>query len=148
MPFIVRWPGKVKAGTTQDMPVIFYDLMPTFAEIAGVKNFPEAYRNPEKEIDYFDGISFLPSLLGKKQKKQHDFLYWEFDETDQMGVRQGPWKLIVKRGVPHLYNLDNDIHEDNDIAEQNPEKVSELVNIALREHTPSKHFRVTLPKSR
>lgn len=148
VPFIVRWPGKVKAGTTQDMPVVFYDLMPTFAEIAGVKNFPEAYRNPEKEIDYFDGISFLPAMLGKKQKKQHDFLYWEFDETDQMGVRQGPWKLIVKRGVPHLYNLDNDIHEDNDIAEQNPEKVSELVNIALREHTPSKHFRVTLPKAR
>ena len=148
VPFIVRWPGKVKAGTTQDMPVVFYDLMPTFAEIAGVKNFPEAYRNPEKEIDYFDGISFLPAMLGKKQKKQHDFLYWEFAETDQMGVRQGPWKLIVKRGVPHLYNLDNDIHEDNDIAEQNPEKVSELVNIALREHTPSKHFRVTLPKAR
>lgn len=145
VPFIVKWPGKVKPGTVQEMPVAFYDIMPTFAEAAGATDFPEAYRNPAQANDYFDGISFLPALLGQPQERQHDFLYWEFDETDQIGVRQGPWKLIVKKGVPHLYNLDNDIHEDHDLATQHPEKVAELVDIVYREHTPSEHFSVTLP---
>lgn len=145
VPFIVRWPGKVKPGAVQEMPVAFYDIMPTFAEAAGATDFPEAYRNPAKANDYFDGISFLPALLGQPQERQHDFLYWEFDETDQIGVRQGPWKLIVKKGVPHLYMLDNDIHEDHDLATQHPEKVAELVDIVYREHTPSEHFSVTLP---
>lgn len=145
VPFIVRWPGKVEAGSVQEMPVAFYDIMPTFAEAAGVTGFPDAFRNPAKEKDYFDGISFLPALLGQPQERRHEFLYWEFDETDQIGVRQGPWKLIVKKGVPHLYNLDNDIHEDRDVAAEHPEKVAELIEIVYREHTPSEHFSVTLP---
>lgn len=145
VPFIVRWPGKVEAGSVQEMPVAFYDIMPTFAEAVGVTGFPDAFRNPAKEKDYFDGISFLPALLGKPQERQHEFMYWEFDETDQIGVRQGPWKLIVKKGVPHLYNLDNDIHEDHDITAEHPEKVAELIEIVYREHTPSEHFSVTLP---
>lgn len=145
MPFIVRWPGHVEEGKVTDQPVIFYDLMPTFADIAGIKDFPEAYRNKTKEIDYFDGISFLPTLLGKEQTETHPHLYWEFDETDQIGVRQGPWKLIVKGGKPELYNLDNDIQELNDIAAEHPDKVSELVEIARREHTPNPYFSVTLP---
>lgn len=145
VPFIVRWPGHVEEGKVTDQPVIFYDLMPTFADIAGIKDFPEAYRNKTKEIDYFDGISFLPTLLGKEQTETHPHLYWEFDETDQIGVRQGPWKLIVKGGKPELYNLDNDIQELNDIAAEHPDKVNELVEIARREHTPNPYFSVTLP---
>lgn len=147
VPFIVRWPGKIKAGTTQDLPVAFYDVMPTLAEITGINNFPEAYANKDKEIDYFDGISFAPALLGKPQTKKHDFLYWEFDETDQIGVRQGPWKLIVKKGIPHLYNLDTDIHEDHDVAAEHPDIVKRLVDIVYREHTPNPNFHVTLPKA-
>ncbi|EJX02827.1 arylsulfatase, partial [gut metagenome] len=54
-------------------------------------------------------------------QKQHDFLYWEFHETDQIGVRMGDWKLVVKQGTPHLYDLVHDIHEDHDIAEEHPE---------------------------
>lgn len=146
VPFIVRWPGKIKAGTTQDLPVAFYDVMPTLAEITGICNFPEAYTNKTKEVDHFDGISFAPALLGKPQLNKHDFLYWEFDETDQIGVRQGPWKLIVKKGVPHLYNLDNDIHEDHDIAAEHPDIVEKLIKIVYQEHTPNPHFHVTLPQ--
>lgn len=145
VPFIVRWPGKVAAGSVQNLPVAFYDIMPTFAELAGISDFPEAYANPDKEIDYFDGISFAPALLGKTQLKTHDFLYWEFDETDQIGVRCGKWKLIVKKGVPHLYDLSADIHEDTDLASSHPEIVNKLVNIIHREHTPNPHFQVTLP---
>ena len=49
-------------------------------------------------------------------------------------------------GKPHLYNLANDIHEDHDVAAFHPEKVKELIEIVLKEHTPSEDFRITLPK--
>ena len=45
-------------------------------------------------------------MLGQDDKQQkHAFLYWEFHETDQIGVRMGDWKLVVKKGEPHLYDL-------------------------------------------
>ena len=43
-----------------------------------------------------DGISILPTLTGKGRQRKHDHLYWEFHETDMLGVRQGDWKLVVK----------------------------------------------------
>lgn len=147
VPFIVRWDGKIAPGSVQELPIAFYDLMPTFAEIIGVEQFPGKYANPDKEIDHFDGISFAPTLLGKNQERKHDFLYWEFDETDQIGVRKGDWKLIVKSGIPHLYNLADDIHEDRDIASSHPDIVREMTDIILREHTPNPHFHVTLPNN-
>lgn len=146
VPFIVRWPGQVKAGQTNDHLCAFYDLMPTFSELAGVKHYEKKYRNPQKENDYFDGISLVPTLLGKKNQQKHTFLYWEFNETDQMALRMDDWKLIVKKGIPSLYNLKNDIHEDHDIARQHPEKVAEMVSILLEQHTDNRHFHVTLPK--
>lgn len=98
------------------------------------------------ENDCFDGISFAPTLLGKDEAQQkHDFLYWEFHETDQIGVRKGDWKLVVKKGVPHLYDLSTDIHEDTDVAGSHPEIVKELVDIILREHRENALFPVTLP---
>ena len=126
IPFIARWPGHVPAGEVNDHICAFYDLMPTFCDVAGIKNYEKKYRNKEKEVDYFDGISFAPTLLGKKKQKQHDFLYWEFNETNQIAVRMGDWKLIVKKGKPSLYNLKTDIHEDNDIALQHPEIVEKM----------------------
>ncbi|WP_303003522.1 arylsulfatase [Bacteroides congonensis] len=146
IPFIARWPGHVPAGEVNDHICAFYDLMPTFCDIAGIKNYEKKYRNKEKEVDYFDGISFAPTLLGKKKQKQHDFLYWEFNETNQIAVRMGDWKLIVKKGKPSLYNLKTDIHEDNDIALQHPEIVEKMKAIIFEQHTPNQHFSVTLPK--
>lgn len=145
VPFIASWPAVVKPGQESDHILAFYDLMPTFAEIAGVKNLASTYANKDKQIDYFDGISFLPTLVGNGKQPKHDFLYWEFDETDQIALRQGSWKLIVKKGVPELYNLDNDIHEDCNVADQHPEQVRSMIRILLREHTPSPYFSVTLP---
>ena len=77
-------------------------------------------------MDYFDGISFAPTLLGQEGQKKHDFLYWEFDETDQIGVRMGDWKMVVKKGTPFLYNLATDIHEDHDIAAGHPDIVKRM----------------------
>ena len=146
IPFIARWPGHVPAGTTSDHICAFYDLMPTFCELAGIRNYRKKYSNKNKAVDYFDGISFAPTLLGKKKQKQHSFLYWEFDETDQIAVRMDDWKLVVKQGVPHLYNLASDLHEDNDIADIHPDMVKKMVDIIYKEHTPNPHFKVTLPK--
>lgn len=145
IPFIVRWPGQVEAGSVNDHQCAFYDLMPTFCELIGVKNYERKYRNKNKEVDYFDGISFAPTLLGKEGQKEHEFLYWEFEETDQIGVRMGDWKMVVKRGRPFLYDLATDIHEDNDVAAEYPDIVAQMKTVIKEQHTPSPYFKVTLP---
>lgn len=147
VPFIVRWPARVKAGSVQDMPVAFYDVMPTLAELTGVEDFPGKYASKTKPNDYFDGISFARALTEGSQQKQHPFLYWEFNETDQIGVRIGPWKLIVKSGKPELYNLDSDIHEDHDVSAEHPELVESMCAVIHSQHTPNPHFHVTLPEA-
>lgn len=78
-----------------------------------------------------DGISFLPTLYSKEGQKQHDYLYWEFHELNgREALRCGNWKLIrqpiVGKMILELYDLSKDIHEDNNLALQNPEKVKEL----------------------
>ena len=147
IPFIVRWPGKVKEGSVNDHQIVFYDLMPTFCEIIGDKKFPKKYVNKELEGDGFDGLSFAPTLLGDdKRQKTHEFLYWEFHETNQIGVRMDDWKLVVKSGVPQLYNLKEDIHEDHDVAREHQDIVNKMIDIIYQEHQPSELFRVTLPE--
>ena len=145
VPFIAWWPERVAAGSENDHQLAFYDLMPTFCELIGERNYEKKYASANKPIDHFDGVSFARTLLGRRGQKEHEFLYWEFEETDQVAVRQCDWKMISKRGVPHLYNLSNDIHEDNDIAAEHPDIVRRLVEIAHSEHTESEHFKVTMP---
>ena len=120
----------------------------TFCELVGDKGFPKRYLNRQEKTDCFDGISFAPTLLGREKKQQaHDFLYWEFHETDQIGVRMGDWKLVVVKGVPRLYNLAIDIHEDHDLADDaHRDVVRQMIDVIYREHRPSELFPVTLPK--
>lgn len=146
IPFIVRWPGHVPAGTVNDHQLAFYDVMPTFCELAGDKGFPKKYLNRKIKGDCFDGISFAPTLLGDDARQQkHEFLYWEFHETDQIAVRMDDWKLVVKKGEKYLYNLAEDIHEDANVAAQHPDILQQMVDIVLREHTDNELFPVTLP---
>ena len=147
IPFIVRWPGRVSAGMVNDHQLAFYDVMPTFCELMGDKAFPKKYINKKIKNDCFDGISFASTLLGDDGKQQkHDFLYWEFHETDQIGVRMGNWKLLVKKGTPYLYDLSNDVHEDHNIAAAHPDIVKQMKEIIKREHRDSDIFPVTLPE--
>lgn len=141
IPFIVCWPGHVPAGKDNDHILAFYDILPTFSEIAGLPSPSNNYPGQE-----FDGISFAPTLLGNARQPEHDYLYWEFHETDQIAVRRGPWKLILKKGKPELYNLEKDIHEDTDLSTEYPEITTELTDIIRREHRPSELFRVTAPE--
>lgn len=146
IPFIAYWKGHIQPGVSH-LPFAFYDLMPTFCDLAQIENYEERYKNANGKKDWFDGISIEPTLMGRPEKQRHhDHLYWEFHETNMMAVRQGNWKLVVKRGVPHLYDLATDLHEDHDVAQLHPEVVKKMVDIIKKEHVPSKWFRVTLPK--
>lgn len=149
VPFIAWWPGKVEAGIRNDHQLAFYDLMPTFCDVAGIENYVERYTNNDLEVDYFDGISFAPTLLGEGEQEKHDFLYWEFHETNMMALRMGNWKLVVQNGNCFLYDLVTDSHEDKDLASQYPEIVNEMKEIIKREHTASnieQFNNITLPK--
>ena len=146
IPFIVRWPAKVKAGTVSNHQLAFYDLMPTFCDIAGIDRYAERYRSRSLPTDYFDGISFYPTLTGEGTQPAHESLYWEFAETDMMGLRMGDWKMVVQKGQCRLYNLAADLHEDHDVSAQHPEIVARMKKILRREHTDSPLFRVTLPE--
>lgn len=149
VPFIAWWPGHVEAGAVNEHQLAFYDIMPTFCDVAGIKRYAKKYANPQlvKEgKEYFDGLSFARTLLGKKRQKKHDFLYWEFHETNMMALRMGDWKLVVQNGDCQLYDLATDLHEDKNIAAQHPEVVEQMKAILLREHTESDIFRVTLPQ--
>lgn len=147
VPFIVRWPGHVPAGTVNSHQLAFYDIMPTFCEIIGDDGFPEKYQKGAAREGCFDGISFAKTLTGNDDSQdRHDFLYWEFHETDQIAVRMGDWKMVCIKGVPRLYNLAEDIHEDNDVSGRYPEIVDRMTGIIFREHTESSLFKVTLPE--
>jgi arylsulfatase A len=137
-PMLVRWPGKVKAGSENDHISAFWDILPTFAEITGAQN-------PAN----IDGISFLPALLGKKQK-QHEYLYWEFHEQGgKIAVRMGNWKMVKHNvDIPanstiELYELATDIGETNNIATANPEIVRTMEEIIKQAHKPSEVFPFT-----
>lgn len=145
VPFVAWWPGRVEAGVVSDHMLAFYDVMPTLCELMGVEEYVERYDNDALAVDYFDGISFAPMLLSESGQQQHEFLYWEFEETDQVAVRMGNWKMVSKGGVPHLYNLTEDLHEDNDIAAAHPDIVRQMVEIAHSQHTESPYFKVTMP---
>ena len=168
IPFIVRWPGKIKAGSESDFPFAFYDLLPTFCEIVEKgqnskfksQNSKFKIKDPkleERGEDNFqfstvnfqlstDGVSILPTLTGKGRQRKHDHLYWEFHETDMLGVRRGDWKLVVQHGKPALYNLRKDPHEDHDLSAEHPALVRKLVRKIYEDHTDSPLFPITLPE--
>jgi len=135
VPLIAYWPAKIKANTTSNHISAFWDFLPTVCEIAEIKT-------PQN----IDGISFLPELLGKKQK-EHNYLYWEFmEQGGKQAVRLGDWKGIrlnmsnnVKAPI-ELYNLASDLGEQNNMAAKNPEIVEKISQIMEKEHTYSKEF--------
>lgn len=135
VPMIAYWKGKISAGKTTSHPSTFYDIMPTFAEVAGAVV-------PNKT----DGISILPELLGKAQKK-HEFIYWEIQEGQgakgfKQAVRMGDWKAVRYQDKYHteLYNLTNDLYEENDVSKVHPKLVEQANEILKRESVVNEHF--------
>lgn len=128
-PFLVKWPKHIKPGSTSDLVSTQYDVMATLAELI---------RFPLKDTD---GISFLPTLLGKKKQINHPYLYWEFPEKGgSLAVRQGNWKAVkvgLKKDLNapwQLFDLKRDPNESSDIAAQHPEILKDFDDIVKKEH--------------
>ena len=137
VPFIVRWPGTTPAGTTSDFIGYFGDLMATAADLAGTKCPPDT-----------DSISIVPTITGHpKDQTQHDYLYWEFYERGgKQAVRQGKWKAVRlpwgSRGKTELYNLNKDIGEEHNVAQQHPDIVKHLESLMDQAHTEHANWQV------
>ena len=132
VPMIVRWPGKVSAGTASDRVWAMWDVLPTLADIAGLK--------PPAKID---GVSMLPTLLGRPQTNQHSFLYWEFHEKGfRQAVRLGDWKAI-RVGVDgplELYNLKTDFEEKKNVASEHTDVVAKIEKVLKTARTESSRW--------
>jgi len=133
MPCIIRYPGKIPAGSSSSEITATIDLLPTFARLAGAAL-------PERVIDGRDIWPILSRQSGAKSPHEA-FYYYQMDQLQ--AVRSGPWKLFVpmeakKRnwGKPEgktelkLFNLVQDIHEDNNVADAHPEVVARLLALA------------------
>lgn len=130
VPFIVRWPGKIKANSRSDHISAFWDFLPTACEIAEI--------DPPPGID---GISYLPALLGHPQT-EHEYLYWEFHEQNgKQAIRKGKWKAVRlnvsenKDSPVQLYDLSTDSCEMNNVADRFPEIVKTMEEMLISART-------------
>ncbi|OQP66767.1 arylsulfatase [Niastella populi] len=135
-PMIAWWPGKIKAGSTSDYTGAFWDLLPTFAELA---------KQPQPKN--IDGISIVPVLFGQKNAPSHPWLYWEFHEQGgKQAVRMGKWKGVKLNaatdpdGPIELYDLQKDVSEKNNLAGKHPDVVAEIKKIMQQQHRESPDF--------
>lgn len=130
VPLIISWPQKIKAGSRSDLMCASWDFLPTFCELAGITSSSG------------DGISMVPTLLGRKQK-EHQFLYWEYPEgSGSKAIRMGKWKgliLDIKKGnsTMLLYDLLSDPREQHDLSSQFPNIVEKLKELMKKSHIPS-----------
>ena len=137
VPMIVSWPGHIRPGTETDFLCSFWDLMPTFRDLTGAAS-----------PDGMDGVSLLPLLTGRKGQREHDYLYFEFQELGgRQALRQGPWKLVhmdirSDNSRYELYNLDDDPGEEHDLAASYPDRVAALQALMREAHVPNPDFPV------
>ncbi len=134
VPLIVKWPGKIKPGSVNNEPVISMDFFPTFLQVCSLQK-PAAKK--------LDGEDISPLLYGSGSLKRKA-LYWHFPaylekapgmketwrQTPGSAMRQGDWKLIeyFEDGKLELFNLKNDIGEQNELSKKYPDKLKELKN--------------------
>lgn len=117
IPFIARWPGKIKAGSVCEDTICLNDLMATCAEIVGAKLPDDAGE---------DSFGLLQDLLGTAMKPVREVTLHQSMKGD-LAIRQGPWKLIFfKDGKRELYNLQTDLGETNNVLDSNAEVVERL----------------------
>jgi arylsulfatase A-like enzyme len=129
VPAIARWTNHIQAGQVSDQVWAFWDFLPTVAELVGVQA-------PED----IDGISILPTLLGKTEdQKKHDFLYWEYQ--GEQAVRMADWYGYKNmKGQLELYDLIKNPKMDNELSAQYPEIAKKINEIMKTEHTSSDAF--------
>jgi len=130
-PMLVKWPGKVKAGSVSDDYLIIEDFFPSILEMAGIQNY--------ETIQSIDGKSFVPMLLQEGTTFEGRDLFWHYPNKwggkgpgigTTSSIRSGDWKLIYWYKNQHfeLYNIKNDIKEQYNLADDHRDKVSELAS--------------------
>ncbi|BCX47415.1 hypothetical protein HAHE_13230 [Haloferula helveola] len=116
VPFLVRWPGKVPAGSVSDTPVSTLDIAPTALEVAGLD-----------ARDNLDGRSLMPMLEKPAEAQPERTLHWRF--WNQIACRRGKWKyLSVNAEKEFLFDMESDAHETRDLSETHPEVLKSLRN--------------------
>ncbi|MHC4401124.1 MAG: sulfatase-like hydrolase/transferase [Planctomycetota bacterium] len=120
VPFMCQWKGTIAAGEVYRHPVISLDVLATAAAAA---------QAPVPERRRIDGVNLLPYLLGRREGRPHEVLYWRMGQ--RAAIRVGDWKLVrnARRSAApwEVYDLDADVGESNNVAETRPEKRSELL---------------------
>ncbi len=151
-PMIARWPSRIASGTTSDRVAAFWDVLPTLCDLAGAA-IPKAT----------DGISILPTLLGKPEPKPHSYLYWEFFDInynwnkpgntkpriylDKQALRMDDWKVVRNSLLDHptapleLYNLKTDPAESTDVAAKHPDVVKKMTSLLRSARTEGDFFK-------
>ncbi|HXH99898.1 MAG TPA: arylsulfatase [Sphingobacteriaceae bacterium] len=136
VPMLAYWPGKIKAGSVNNHIGAFWDFMPTFASIIN-----------QKVPAMIDGISILPTLLGKGKQQQHTYLYWEFHELGgRQAVRMGKWKgvkynvLDRSKTTLELYDLEKDPGETKNLASKYPIILKQIDNYIKEAHVENNIF--------
>jgi arylsulfatase A-like enzyme len=124
VPCLMRWPGKVKAGSVEDAPFSALDLFPTFCEMAQV--------DPGAE-DLFDGVSLLPALTGSEAAKAERSFLWQTGSHAELGreswlaYRRGNWKYVNSpQDGEFLFRIDQDPNETTNLKSENPEEFEAL----------------------
>jgi arylsulfatase A-like enzyme len=120
---VVRWPGRIKAGSSSDRVTVTPDLFSTVVEACGLPPVKSAR----------DGVSFLPTLEGRSQPKRGP-VFWHYPHYGNQGgfpggaMRKGDWKLIERYedGSAELYHLSDDLSERRNLAAEEPERVREM----------------------
>lgn len=127
VPMVARWPQRIPAARTSDHILGFWDMLPTLCEAAGVE--------PPKGID---GHSVLPAMTGNGNQPEHSAIYWEYPRGDGIAraARMKDWKAIQSRpgGAIELYNLRDDVSEQDDLAEKHPDVVSRIIKFMDQAH--------------
>jgi arylsulfatase A-like enzyme len=136
VPFIARWPGRIKAGTVSSHVGYFGDMMATWSKLAGAK--------PPAKLD---SISIVPTLLGRGTQPKHEYLYWEFYEkgVSQAVLIEGRWKALRLNSPTapvQVFDLANDVAEKTDVASKNPAIVARATEIMRTARHDNEHWKL------
>jgi arylsulfatase A-like enzyme len=133
VPLIVRWPGHAPPATVTDRVGAFWDLLPTFAEIAQIP-----------VSDEWDGQSLLAAFNGRQISAEDRTLYWEFHEGEasKQAVRMGQWKGIrlTPSAKLEVYDLANDPGETLDLADAFPEVTAKMLEYLATARTENESW--------
>jgi arylsulfatase A-like enzyme len=128
VPCIMRWPGKIKPGTTTDALTWSLDLFPTLCHLAGA----------DTSTLTLDGKNITDIILHAAKGDPTREFYWEtgkhahLDRGNWSALRQGDWKLVQDPGAaaPELFNLAKDPHETTNLAPAQPERLTQMLTRA------------------